>query len=164
MGKGQIPPGIEPEFSDLDAGSVSMLLASRQTALSLHRTRMSADRTLMSVVRTSLSLIGFGFTIFQFFRYLRQSVPAAQQISSSHARTFGMALVLFGVAMLILGIWNHIIFMLHLRAVRRELAEAKLIQAKDKFPLSTTLLIAVLLLISGLVAYFNMLGQPTAGT
>jgi putative membrane protein len=47
---------------------------------------MSADRTLMSVVRTSLSLIGFGFTIFQFFRYLRQSVEAAQKIPVGGAR------------------------------------------------------------------------------
>jgi putative membrane protein len=163
MGEGGIPPGIEPDLSGLEASRISMLLTSRQTALSLHRTRMSADRTLMSVVRTSLSLIGFGFTIFQFFRYLRQSVPAAQQISSTAARTFGMALVLFGVAMLVLGIWNHIRFMVHLRAVRRELAEAKLIQAEDTFPISTTLLIAVLLLLAGLVAYFNMLGQATSG-
>jgi hypothetical protein len=47
----------------------SFELSSRRTGLSFQRTRMSADRTLMSVIRTSLALIGFGFTIFQFFRY-----------------------------------------------------------------------------------------------
>ena len=50
---------------------VNTELAARRTGMSFQRTRMSADRTLMSVIRTSLSLIGFGFTIFQVFQKLR---------------------------------------------------------------------------------------------
>ena len=65
-------PGLEGKNLDL----VSAQMSSRRTGLSFQRTRMSADRTLMSVIRTSLSLISFGFTIFQFFRYLRSSVEA----------------------------------------------------------------------------------------
>ncbi len=163
MGEGRMPPGLKPDFSGLDIDRISALLSSRRTSLSMHRTRMSADRTLMSVVRTSLSLIGFGFTIFQFFRFLRQSVEAAAKVPATAPRTFGIALVLFGVAMLALGIWNHLRFMVHLRRVRRELAEAQLIQTEDTFPISTTLVIAVLLLIAGLVAYFNMLGHAGTG-
>ncbi|HZD94664.1 MAG TPA: DUF202 domain-containing protein [Candidatus Sulfotelmatobacter sp.] len=72
------PPLRFPTFKDIDRDIATAQMSSRRTELSLHRTRMSADRTLMSIIRTALSLIGFGFTIFQFFRYLRQSGRAAQ--------------------------------------------------------------------------------------
>jgi putative membrane protein len=159
MSEGRFPPDIKPDFSGFDIDRVSALLSSRRTQLSLHRTRMSADRTLMSVVRTSLSLIGFGFTIFQFFRYLRQSVEAAQKVPVNAAKNFGTTLVLLGVAMLVLGIWNHLQFMEHLRAMRQELATAGLIQTDDKFPISKTLLVAAALLVAGIVAVVYMLGR-----
>lgn len=164
MSEGRMPPGLKPDFTSMDSGVVSMLLSSRRTQLSLHRTRMGADRTLMSVVRTSLSLIGFGFTIFQFFRSLRQSVEvAAEKIPVNAAKNFGMALVLLGVGMLVLGIAGHIRFMWNLRKMRRELAEAGLIQADDVFPLSTTLVIALGLLVAGIVAFINMLSRAVPG-
>jgi putative membrane protein len=164
MGEGRMPPGLKPDFTGMNSGEVSMLLASRRTQVSLHRTRMSADRTLMSVVRTALSLIGFGFTIFQFFRSLRQSIPAmAEKVSVSDAKNFGMTLVLLGVGMLVLGISGHARFMWHLRKMRSELAEAGLIQAEDVFPVSTTLVIATALLIAGIVAFVDMLGRAVPG-
>ena len=43
------------------------------TRLALDRTRMAGDRTLLAWVRTSTSLISFGFTIYKFFQYLRES-------------------------------------------------------------------------------------------
>src|SRR5881396_2414154 len=89
--------------------SVSVELSSRRTGMSFQRTRMSADRTLMSVIRTSLSLISFGFTIFQVF----QRAHEAQILRSSEApRHFGEALVWLGLAMLIVGIVYHVMFML----------------------------------------------------
>jgi len=130
--------------------------------MSLHRTRMSADRTLMSIIRTALSLIGFGFTIFQFFRYLKQSAGVTQ-LPMAAAKNFGFALVVLGVIMLILGIWNHVQFMLRLRDSRKELEEAKLIVEIDYFPLSTTLVTATALLMIGFVALAAMilrLGTP----
>ncbi len=69
--------------------------------MSFQRTRMSADRTLMSVIRTSLSLISFGFTIFQVFRKLQQANVLAHSVA---ARNFGIALVLLGIAMQVVGI------------------------------------------------------------
>src|SRR5262245_39720893 len=114
-------------------------LSSRRTALSFQRTRMSADRTLMSVIRTSLSLIGFGFTIYQFFRYLRESAGVSELVRSAAPRNFGMALVLLGVVMLSLGIWKHIVFMFELRAERKTFADRRLIPGDDKFPVSITL-------------------------
>src|SRR5512147_1814980 len=93
--------------SKSEADRISVELSSRRTGMSFQRTRMSADRTLMGVIRTSLSLIGFGFTIFQVF----QKAYEAQVLKSSvAARNFGEALVLLGVAMLVLGIVYHLQF------------------------------------------------------
>ena len=132
---------------------VSAELSSRRTGMSFQRTRMSADRTLMSVIRTSLSLIGFGFTIFQVF----QRAYEAQILRSAHAaRNFGEALVLLGIVMLALGIVYHLRFMRELRERRRRLAADRLIHAESGFPVSMTLIVAVLLFALGLFAIVSM--------
>jgi putative membrane protein len=135
-------------------GQINTELSSRRTGMSFQRTRMSADRTLMSVIRTSLSLIGFGFTIFQFF----QKLQLANELrpDSGTARNFGFALVALGVVMLVIGIWYHIRFMLGLRNRRREMTGAGLIHAQSEYPISLTLIVAVLLLLIGLVAVVGM--------
>ena len=110
---------------------------------------MSADRTLMSVIRTSLSLISFGFTIYQFFNHLSDE---AGPTGSHAARNFGAALVYLGVAMVVAGIAFHIQFMLALRRQRREMVESGIIHGQSRFPLSFTLVVAILLLVVGLAA------------
>jgi putative membrane protein len=142
----RIPPGWTSD-------EVSVELSSRRTGMSFQRTRMSADRTLMSVIRTSLSLIGFGFTIFQFF----QKMHDAQILKSSDAsRHFGQALVWLGIAMLVVGIGYHVLFMLGLRAERQDLKGEGLIHAESRFPVSLTLMVAVLLLLIGIMAIVSM--------
>lgn len=133
---------------------MSTEMSSRRTGMSFQRTRMSADRTLMSVIRTSLSLIGFGFTIFQVFQKLHDSEVLR---SSQAARNFGVALVLLGIAMLVSGIGYHCFFMVGLRKERKALKEEGLIHAESQFPVSLTLLVALLLLIIGLLAIASML-------
>jgi inner membrane protein YidH len=145
-----------PEISDRPVASTPVTLSSRRTALAFQRTRMSADRTLMAVIRTSLSLIGFGFTIYQFFRYLRETAGAPQLLQSEAPRNFGMALVILGVVMLSLGIWRHVAFMLELRADRKTFVDRGLIPGEDKFPVSITLITATLLLTLGLIAIAGM--------
>lgn len=135
---------------------LSVQLSSRRTEMSCHRTRMSADRTLMSIIRTALSLIGFGFTIFQFFRYLRQSAGATQ-LPVTAARNFGVALVVLGICMLVLGILNHVEFMLKLRELRQELVDAQIVLPAAKFPISTTLVVAAFLLAIGVGALVDMI-------
>jgi len=111
----------------------------------------------MSVIRTSLSLISFGFTIYQFLGHL-----AAQKLLSGAphaARNFGQALVWLGVGMLVVGIIYHIQFMLGLRKVRRGMHDEALIHAESGFPVSFTLLVAVLLLVIGLVALVSLTFQ-----
>jgi len=108
---------------------------------------------LMSVIRTSLSLIGFGFTIYQVFQKLLE----AQVLRSAGApRRFGEALVLLGVAMLVLGIGYHIAFMIELRHRREEMKREGLVHAESGFPASLTLIVAIALLAIGIVAAVSM--------
>jgi putative membrane protein len=139
------PPDAKPD--------VNTELASRRTGMAFQRTRLAEDRTLMAVIRTSLSLIGFGFTIFQFFQSLREQ----DFISRATApRRFGLSLVGLGVMMLALGIVYHIRFMLGLRRLRRSMREEQLIHAESDFPVSLTLITALLLLAIGLFAIASM--------
>ena len=139
--------------SKSDSASIANELSSRRTGMSFQRTRMSADRTLMSVIRTSLSLIGFGFTIYQIF----EKAHEAQILKSSNAALhFGLALVLLGVAMLVVGIGYHLSFMYGLRKERAQLKADGLIHAESQFPLSLTLMVALLLLAIGFFAIASM--------
>src|SRR5262245_48200504 len=144
------------ESMNPDRDVMTFELSSRRTGLSFQRTRMSADRTLMSVIRTSLSLIGFGFTIFTFFRSLRDTVWGTQTIPTHAPRNFGLALVILGVGLLVLGIWYHIHFMRELRAERHQMIEQGLVHGQLPYPISMTLIGATLLLFIGLVAIFSM--------
>jgi putative membrane protein len=131
-------------------------LSSRRTGMSFQRTRMSADRTLMSVIRTALSLIGFGFTIAQVFQKLRE-----QDIITKAAapRNFGLALVGLGILMLVLGIAYHIQFMVGLRHLRESMREEGLIHGESTFPVSLTLITALILLVIGIAAILSMAFQ-----
>src|SRR5277367_3439425 len=135
--------------SNSDSEAISVELSSRRTGMSFQRTRMSADRTLMAVMRTSLSLIGFGFTIFQLFKKFHEADILK---NSNSARNFGESLVYLGIGMLIVGIAYHVLFMIGLRHERTTLKNAGLIHADSQFPISFTLLAAILLLVIGVVA------------
>jgi len=148
--------GQLPDFAGKNLELVSVQLSSRRTGLSFQRTKMSADRTLMSIIRTSLSLIGFGFTIFQFFRSLRESAATGQIVPQQAARNFGLALELLGVGLLALGIGYHVAFMKQLRRERRQFIDQGMIPGDDSYPVSLTLITAVLLLLLGLVAIAGM--------
>jgi putative membrane protein len=140
--------------AESDTGRINTELASRRTGMSFQRTRMSADRTLMSVIRTSLSLIGFGFTIFQVFQKAHE---AGMLKSSNAAHNFGIALVLLGIAMLVVGIGYHVVFMVGLRRERAQLKADGLVHAESQFPISLTLMVALLLLVIGFLAIASMM-------
>ena len=136
-----------------DPDQISVELSARRTGMSFQRTRMSADRTLMSVIRTSLSLISFGFTIHKVFQGLKDS-GAIEHAASG--RNFGVALVLLGVVMLLIGIGYHAWFMLALRKQRNTMTEGGLVYGESPFPPSMTLITAILLFILGIVAFASM--------
>ncbi len=123
--------------------------------MAFQRTRMSADRTLMSVIRTSLSLIGFGFTIAQVFQKLKESNLLRE--GAKAPRHFGVALVLLGIALLVMGIVYHSMFMLELRAVRKQMTHDGLIRGESRFPPSLTLITAVILLLIGIAAVISII-------
>ena len=133
---------------------ISVELSSRRTGMSFQRTRMSADRTLMSVIRTSLSLISFGFTIFQVFEKMREHNVIEH---AGSGRNFGVTLVGLGILMLIGGIAYHLQFMFGLRHERIAMTEAGLIHGKSHFPVSLTLITALILLLIGFVAIISMI-------
>ena len=128
-------------------------LSSRRTGMSFQRTRMSADRTLMSVIRTSLSLIGFGFTIAQVFEKLRDRDIITKVAAP---RNFGLALVGLGIVMLVIGIAYHVQFMVGLRHLRQEMREEGLIHGETIFPVSFTLVTALVLLLIGVAAVMSL--------
>ena len=132
---------------------VNTELAARRTGMAFQRTRLAEDRTLMAVIRTSLSLIGFGFTIFQFFQRLREQDVITRAAAPRH---FGVALVALGIVMLVLGIGYHVQFMLGLRRLRELMREEGLIHGETVFPVSLTLLTALLLLVIGVAAIISM--------
>lgn len=139
--------------AESDPGRINTELSSRRTGMSFQRTRMSADRTLMSVIRTSLSLIGFGFTIYQVFH---KAFQAGMLKSGDAPLNFGIALVLLGITMLAVGIVYHLRFMLALRNQREQMKRDGLVHAESEFPVSLTLIVAVLLLIIGVLAILSM--------
>ena len=132
---------------------ISVELSSRRTGMSFQRTRMSADRTLMSVIRTSLSLISFGFTIFQVFEKLRD---AGTLTHAGAARNFGVTLVALGILMLVGGIAYHLQFMVGLREERKAMVAAGLVHGESRFPVSLTLITAIILLLVGVAAIVSM--------
>jgi putative membrane protein len=136
-------------------GDISVLLSRYRTTLSFQRTRLSADRTLMSVIRTALSMIGFGFTIFHFFHALKK-VKNMNVDPTQAAESVGLAMVGMGILMLLLGIIYHAIFMLQVRKERERLNAEGFIAKHDSFPVSMTLIVAVLLLLLGVFVILRM--------
>jgi putative membrane protein len=139
--------------SQSDPQRISVEQAARRTGMAFQRTRMSADRTLMSVIRTSLSLISFGFTSSQLFLKLRDAGTIAHAGSASN---FGIALVILGILMLIGGIVYHVQFMLDLRHARHAMKASGLIHAESAYPISLTLITAIVLLLFGFAAILSM--------
>jgi putative membrane protein len=118
----------------------------KQPDLSYERTRLAADRTLMAWIRTSVSMISFGFTIFKFFVYLRESDILSGRLLLQGPRNLGLGLVGLGTLLLGMAIVEYLLYQ---RWLSREM--------KQKFPLSTTLLAAVLISLMGILAMVNLL-------
>jgi putative membrane protein len=134
---------MSPENNQIDA--VTKLAVDR-TQQAFERTRLSADRTLMAWIRTSLALISFGFTLYKFFQYIRESGIAGTAWRPIGTRNLGLALISLGVCMLGGAIVDNKIFM---RKLERT--------AQQKFPGSRAMIAAFLILVIGLIALISII-------
>ena len=146
---------VPKPLGELIGGDISTELSAQRTAMSFDRTALASDRTLMAGVRTSLALIGFGFTIFQFFhalndRFLNGGLPPASP------RRFGLTLIVIGVILLMLAIYNHHCDTRARRLRRRSLYERNLIHSVEDKQVNSAMVIAILLLLTGLVAILRV--------
>jgi putative membrane protein len=129
-------------------------LSANRTSMSIERTHMSIDRTLMSVVRTSLSLIGFGFTIFQVFHSWIDKMPGA--ITTQQPRRIALILIGLGILMLVLGIWSHWTASRKLDQRRAHLHSIGLIRHRQAIKPTSTAIIALLLLLTGVATFVDI--------
>lgn len=148
---------FKPDLNERNPNEVGVQFSSVRTGLAFQRTRLSADRNLMAVIRTSLSLIGFGFTAFQFFEHLHHQISG--HIRNNNIKIFAIALVGLGILMLILGIVYQLSLMIQIRKERDKFMKEGLLPSIDKYPISMTLIVALMLLIIGVISIAAMLIQ-----
>jgi putative membrane protein len=109
------------------------------TQLAVERTRLAHERTLMAWVRTSTSLISFGFTIYKFFQYLRETGQAGGARFLG-PRDFALAMIATGLVTLSLATLQH---WQNLRILRAQ---------GDVLPRSLAMLLAALILGLGVLS------------
>jgi putative membrane protein len=147
---------VDQNRSGLIGGDPGTELSSQRTALAFDRTALATERTLMAIVRTSLALIGFGFTIFTFFHTLSEKYL---QLPAAAPRRFGGALIILGVILLVLGILNHWQEAKARRSERQQLFELKLVHQPESAKITSSMIIAILLLFVGLIAVLRVIAQ-----
>ena len=127
------------DIKDHDVGGSASLPSANE--LAMERNRLAMDRTMMAWVRTSTSLISFGFGIYKFFQYLRQSeqAPPARAIGTHE---FATLMIAIGVIILAIATFEHY------RAMR----EFRRISGRKVYSLATVP--AALISILGLAALF----------
>ena len=120
-------------------------LAEQRTDLALQRTIIAAERTLMAWIRTSISMIGFGFTIYKFFQYLRESENIIGTVRPHAARNLGLTLITLGTLALIVAAIQHRIF----------LNQMGIKEGKHLWSLS--FIVAIMMMLIGVMAFIGVL-------
>ncbi len=101
---------------------------------------------MMAVLRTGLSFISFGFTIYKFLQYVRESGGDNSPIRANGPRYMGLTLIGIGLFVLAAGSWQHWSL---LRELQRE--------SDQKLPWSVSLAGSLLLGMLGLLAFLTLL-------
>lgn len=134
-----------------EAGRFTVRVAA-ETHFAWLRTRLAVERTIMALVRTAVSLIGFGFTIVQFFDRMQQIPGTAPPQFPEAPRYLGLALILCGIASLVIALWEYNWTLRYL-------------WGKDYLPIagmsgerrrSPTIFIILVLLLVGIFAFFSV--------
>src|ERR1700692_3263859 len=74
--------------------------------LGVSRTVMAADRTLMAWIRTSLSMLSFGFTIYKFLLYVKESL-AHGAMQAEGPRRFAIVLIAMSAVSMLFGLIDY---------------------------------------------------------
>ena len=117
--------------------------AEDQVELALERTLAAYERTLLAWIRTAASLITFGFALYQFFEHLDQQDPHRVRNQLLTARTFGVLMIVVGIAAL------------GLATLQNRRAMKRLERQCPEAPFPFGLLLAALISILGLAALFE---------
>jgi putative membrane protein len=134
-------------------------LAEIRTELAFQRNRLAADRTIMAVMRTSLALISFGFTIFSVFKSLAEWEPIGRAFRDETPGRFGLALVTFGILLLVAGIISDVLYMRRLRAQYGALLSSPTFAGSAPLPRSIIVISALLLVLLGLLAFLVIIAR-----
>jgi putative membrane protein len=81
-------------------------LAVDRTDMAAVRTVMAADRTLMAWIRTSLSMLSFGFTIYKFLLYVKDSLSHGT-MQAEGPRRFAIVLISLSVVSMLFGLIDY---------------------------------------------------------
>lgn len=81
-------------------------LAVDRTDMAMVRTIMAADRTLMAWIRTSLSMLSFGFTIYKFLLYVKESLTNVA-MKAEGPRRFAIVLIALGTVSMLFGLIDY---------------------------------------------------------
>ncbi|MFY8048393.1 MAG: YidH family protein [Erythrobacter sp.] len=146
--------GHPMSFDELGNGDK---MAGMRTALAFQRTRLAADRTMMAIMRTSLSMIGFGFTLYTFTTNFIKRDGAEGLLAQQAPTRFALTMIFLGVLLMTLGIFSHFRFMMAVRGQRDTFIAEGLLPQKEEFPLSLTLVTAILLVLIGVAAGLSVI-------
>jgi putative membrane protein len=78
--------------------------------LALTRTVMAADRTLMAWIRTGLSVLSFGFAIYKFLMYFKESI-IRDPTKIHDPRALGITLISLGTLCMLFGVIEYYLLM-----------------------------------------------------
>lgn len=140
MNQVQTAPKLVPPSKD--AGTI---LAEERTDLALQRTVIAGERTLMAWIRTALSMIGFGFSIYNFFRYLPEEIANGNIKRPQAPRNLGMSLIALGTVTLAAAAWQHRSFLRQIGA------------AENRHIWSIAFVAAIAVVLIGVIAFFGVL-------
>ena len=151
-----MPDSREEGSKKIEREDIPNELAANRTSMAFERTAMSAHRTLQAVMKTSLSLIGFGFTIFKFFTALSDDF-LTHGFPEDAAHNFGLAMIVLGILILVLGIFDHYFAMKALRIRKHRLVELGIQHSDMPNRIASSMAIALALLFLGVLAIADIL-------
>ena len=121
--------------------------ATDQVKLAWERTFLAHERTLLAWVRTATSLITFGFALYKFYYFVHPTISPTHGEALFGARTYGLCMMGFGVAALVVATLHH---RQQMKAIRGLYPEA---------PLSLSFILAGLMAVLGLIAFAAALAR-----